>query len=224
MRRKRRDWALLACLGLVLVSSVAPAQTCTTQACAFVAGVPYLIPSGSAIAPLDGRIGTEWSGAFGKPTGGWADGRRLSMDVYLIHDGENLYLGVRVESKERYADLLRITLHFGNVDADTHSPGNNLILLTEDRGESAPSSVDYHYEAYNAPARDPSQDAVGLGRWDPYGRAYEFEAKVRLASGDPADFAIQAGVPFTLVIRLTTVNRNGEVTSEVNTPSLLFTI
>lgn len=222
MRRKRRYWVILAFLGLL--SSVASADTCTSQACAYVPGVPYLIPAGPSVSFLDGVIGPEWSGAFAKPTSAAVDGRRLPITVYLVHDGEYLYLGVRIEAKDRYADFLRISVCFGNEDASFYSPGDNLILLTEDRGQGVSPGADYHYENYDSPALDLSQDAQGRGGWDSFERAYEFELKVKLASGDPEDFQVQVGVPFALVIGLTTVGREKEAAVTVRTPGLLVTI
>jgi hypothetical protein len=221
MLRIRVGWVCWVVLFLAFVPSVASAQTCTTQACAFVAGIPYLIPTGSAIASLDGVIGPEWSGAFDKPTAVWIDGRRLPIDIYLVQDGEYLFLAIRVAPKERYTETLRVSIHFGNDDTNAFGPGDNLILLAENLGQGG---VDYHYEGYDKRVLDVSQDAWGVGRWDPYARAYEFEAQIRLASGDPQDMTFQVGVQFIVVVGLETVGRDGKVTSELKTPNLLMTI
>ena len=205
---RRHGWAVLL-LGSI-VSLAGFGQTCPGGICPLPADVPYEVPRLAAILP-DGFIGPEWKEALHRVvTLGGEDGERFPAELYLCHDGDFLYIAVRLESLPRQTvKQLSLSVGFDNGDSVLWNKGDNFLLLPESGGQPVSTEVDHHFSGYGKRGLDDVQNAQGVGRWDATARAYTFELQIELDSGDPSDLLIVPEQPTMIQVGIEIADRRG---------------
>jgi hypothetical protein len=186
---------------------------------------PYTVPFGTSIV-LDGAIGAEWHNALFKPTTlRGNDGERFPADVFLLHDEAFLYIAVRLATSHHYSgDTLYAWVLFDNGDEAIFSPGDNLILIPESDGQLRTSGLDYHFPVFKRRVLDDVENAQGVGRWNPTERAYEFEIRIDLHSGDPYDVVILPGQPTAIKLGCEVIDRGGTKRVEAEAPAFSLVV
>jgi len=184
-----------------------------SQMTVYASGTPEGVSTG-VVGDLDGFIGTEWSRSLNKQisiryqrTGCSCSAGYLPAELYMLHDDENLYIGLSIRTSRLRAprQMFRAFVFLDNGDNHLWNPGDNIIIVPADEGKLLITGLDYHYPA---PSRTPldkakldaQQNALGIGRWNQSKGTYDFELCLPLQSGDPLDVPIEAGKSLRIII------------------------
>lgn len=171
------------------------------------------IPHGAFVS-LDGSIGTEWSNSLKKEiflryqrTSCSCSASSLPTELYLLHDGEKLYVGISIRTSylRSTRETLRALVFLDNGDNAFWNVGDNLIILPAEDGLLFTTGLDYYYPSYSdSPTEratlDAQQNAMGVGRWNPSKGTFDFEMSIPMKSGDPLDVPIEVGRPLIMQI------------------------
>jgi hypothetical protein len=219
MIRRVRRIVFLMVISTVFGSLIGLGQSCTTGRCKLSPDAPYTVPFGTSVS-LDGFIESDWDNALWKPTSlRLGDNDRLQIDLYMMHDGIYLYVGLRATPPKQYSMATPyVYVLFDNGDDSLWNQGDNLVWVPEKNGQLLAGGLDYYFLTYRRRSLDEAQNVQGVGRWNPTGRTYEFEFTVELQSGDSYDVDILPGRPVTVKVGFEVIDRRGTTTVAAEAP------
>lgn len=137
---------------------------------------------------LDGTIGSEWddAAAYDVEMGSY-DAR-----LYLKHDEVYFYVAMHIQTNRPFFYGFEAYVVFENGDGADYSQGDDMMSVPAQDGELLPADWTYRatYSFLEDEAHGGTCDAVGAGRYDNVSRAYVFEFRRAMSSGDPCDVPI----------------------------------
>jgi len=134
---------------------------------------------------IDAVIGEEWNDAGVMSV--WINSWRAW--VYFKHDGDYLYLCLKILTGREFRHYTEAYILFDNGDDEAFGPDDDILSVEGEKG--VPYEADFYYVGRFAFEFDPafggSNDAWGIGAYNQSDSSYVFEFVRVLNSGDPLD-------------------------------------
>jgi len=155
------------------------------------AAVEFTASYGSSIdlGRIDGVLGSDWDDAqrhecrMGK----------YAAEVYLKYDDGFFYVAMVIHTSKEIRGTFEAWVFFDDGDGKGYEKGDDMLSVVADGGKR--EKADYYFEGKHDFVLDTrgggENNATGAGRYDDVGKAYTFEFRRELASGDAKDVQIE---------------------------------